>query len=85
MNLQLHNVISDITGVTGMRILRDLVAGVTDPKTLAAHRDHRCRASEQEIIASLTGHYRPEHLFALRQNLVWVPERGPSGISVGIG
>jgi transposase len=69
MNLQLHNVISDITGVTGMRILRDLVAGVTDPKTLAAHRDHRCRASEQEIIASLTGHYRPEHLFALRQNL----------------
>ena len=69
MNLQLHNVVSDITGVTGMRILRDLVAGVTDPKALAAHRDHRCRASKDEIAASLTGHYRAEHLFALRQNL----------------
>ena len=39
MNLQLHNVISDITGKTGMRILRDIVAGVTDPAALAAHRD----------------------------------------------
>jgi transposase len=69
MNLQLHNVISDITGVTGMRILRDIVAGVTDPEILAAHRDYRCRASEEEIAASLTGNYRAEHLFALRQNL----------------
>lgn len=69
MNLQLHNVISDITGVTGMRILRDIVAGVTDPTVLAAHRDYRCRASEEEIAASLTGNYRAEHLFALRQNL----------------
>jgi transposase len=69
MNLQLHNVISDITGATGMRILRDIVAGVTDPGALAAHRDYRCRASEEEIAASLTGNYRAEHLFALRQNL----------------
>jgi hypothetical protein len=69
MNLQLHNVISDITGATGMRILRDIVAGVTDPAALAAHRDYRCRASEEEIAASLTGNYRAEHLFALRQNL----------------
>jgi hypothetical protein len=69
MNLQLHNVISDITGVTGMRILRDLVAGVTDPAALAAHRDYRCRASEEEIAASLTGNYRAEHLFGLRQHL----------------
>ena len=69
MNLLLHNVISDITGVTGMRILRDILAGVRDPKLLAVHRDHRCRASEQEIAASLTGNYRAEHLFALRQNL----------------
>ena len=69
MNLQLHNVISDITGVTGLRILRDIVAGVTDPQVLAAHRDHRCRASHEEIIASLTGNYRAEHLFTLRQNL----------------
>ena len=69
MNLQLHNVISDITGMTGMRILRDIVAGVTDPAALAAHRDYRCRASEEKIAASLTGNYRAEHLFALRQNL----------------
>ena len=69
MNVQLHNVISDITGVSGMKILRDIVAGVTDPRALAAHRDHRCRASEEEIAASLTGNYRAEHLFALRQNL----------------
>jgi len=69
MNLLLHNVISDITGVTGMRILRDIIAGVTDPMALAAHRDHRCRASVKEISASLTGNYRAEHLFVLRQNL----------------
>ena len=69
MNLQLHNVISDVTGVTGMRILRDIVAGVTDPMALAAHRDCRCRASQEEIAASLTGNYRAEHLFVLRQEL----------------
>jgi hypothetical protein len=66
MNLQLHNVISDITGMTGMRILRDIVAGITDPAVLATHRDYRCRASEEKIAASLTGNYRAEHLFALR-------------------
>jgi transposase len=69
MNVQLHNVISDITGRTGMLILRDIVAGVTDPKILASHRHSRCRASEAEIEASLTASYRPEHLFVLRQNL----------------
>ena len=65
MNLQLHTVISDITGETGMRILRDIVAGVTDPKVLASHRHSRCHATEQEIEASLTGNYRREHLFVL--------------------
>lgn len=69
MNLLLHNVISDLTGVTGLRIVRDILAGVRDPEALAAHRDYRCRAPAAEIAASLTGHYRPEHLFALRQNL----------------
>ena len=69
MNLQLHNVISDIAGLTGLRILRDIVAGVTDPEVLAAHRDARCKASRKEITASLTGHYRAEHLFTLKQNL----------------
>jgi len=52
-----------------MRILRDIVAGQTDPHQLAKHRDHRCRASEAEVAAALTGNYRPEHLFALKQNL----------------
>jgi len=69
MNLQLHVVISDITGVTGIKILRDIVAGRTDPLALARHRDHRCSASEAEIAAALTGHYRPEHVFVLKQNL----------------
>ena len=69
MNLQIHTVISDITGVTGMKILRDIVAGQTDPNVLAQHRDYRIRASDDAIVASLTGHYRDEHLFLLRQAL----------------
>lgn len=69
MNVQLPLVVSDITGVTGLRILRDIVAGQRDPLQLAQHRDYRCHASEAEIVAALTGHYRPEHLFALQQNL----------------
>jgi transposase len=69
MNLQLPTVISDITGLTGLRILRDIVAGRTDPHALAQHRDPRCQASEAEIIAALTGHYRPEHVFVRQQNL----------------
>ena len=69
MNLQLHTVISDVTGVTGMLILRDIVAGMTDPAVLARHRHPQCRASEAEIAASLTGHSRDEHLFVLRQEL----------------
>ena len=69
MNVQLPLVVSDITGVTGLRILRDIVAGRRDPAQLAEHRDHRCRASKTEIIAALTGNYRPEHTFVLQQNL----------------
>jgi hypothetical protein len=69
INLQLPSVLSDITGLTGLRIIRAIVAGERDPVQLAAHRHGRCRASEAEIIAALTGHYRPEHLFALQQNL----------------
>ncbi len=69
MNIQLHNVISDITGKTGMRIVRDIASGATDPKVLASHRHDRIRASEEEIAASLTGNYRREHVFVLRQNL----------------
>lgn len=69
MNLQLHRVISDITGVTGLAIIRDIVAGRTSPGELAKHRNERCNASEEEIAAALTGHYKPEQLFVLKQNL----------------
>jgi transposase len=69
MNIQLPLVVSDITGVTGLRILRDIVAGRRDPQALAEHRDGRCRATVAEIVAALTGNYRPEHLFVLQQNL----------------
>jgi len=69
MNLQLHNVLTDITGVTGLKILRDIVAGQQDPKHLAQYRDRRCKATQEEIEASLVGHYRPEHLFSLKQSL----------------
>jgi transposase len=68
MNLKLHHVLSDLTGVTGLAIVRDILAGVRDPRVLAAHRHGGCQASEAEIAAALTGNYRPEHLFALRQN-----------------
>jgi transposase len=69
MNVQLPLVVSDITGVTGLRILRDIVAGQRDPQQLAQHRDYRCHATEAEIVAALTGNYRPEHVFVLQQNL----------------
>jgi transposase len=67
MNLQLHHVVSDITGVTGMTILRAIVAGERNPDVLAQHRDVRCKASVETIREALIGNYRPEHLFALRQ------------------
>ncbi len=67
MNIQLHNVISDVTGATGMRIIRSIIRGNHDPEVLAEARDFRCKASKETIVESLTGNYRPEHVFALRQ------------------
>jgi len=67
MNVKLHRVISDIVGVTGLRIIRSILDGHHEPARLAALRDRSCRASEQEFIDALTGNYRPEHLFALKQ------------------
>ena len=67
MNLQLHHVVSDITGKTGMRIIRAILDGVRDPAVLAAHRDARCKASAETIAQALEGNYRPEHLFGLSQ------------------
>ncbi len=67
MNLQLHHVISDLTGATGMRIVRAILAGERDPDTLATLRDTRCKATTETLIGALTGNYQPEHLFALSQ------------------
>ena len=69
MTLLLPRVVSDITGRTGLQILRALVAGERDPHVLAQHRDPRCHATLAEIAAALTGHYRDEHVFVLTQNL----------------
>jgi transposase len=68
MNLQLHKAIDDITGQTGMAILRAIIVdGERDPETLAKHRNPRVRSSRAELVAALTGDWREEHLFALRQ------------------
>ena len=69
MNIQLTRAISDVAGVTGQKIVRAIVAGERDPVVLAAHRDRRIKASEEEIAASLQGTWRAEHLFALKQAL----------------
>jgi transposase len=69
MNLQLHHVMSDITGVTGMTIIRAIVAGERDPNVLASHRDRRCHASVETVCQALGGNYREEHVFALTQAL----------------
>jgi transposase len=69
MNVQLHKVISDITGATGMRIIRAILDGERDPVRLAAMKDPRVRSSREQIAKALHGDYRSEHLFALRQSL----------------
>lgn len=67
MNIQLANVIADVVGETGQRILRAIVAGERDPMVLAAMKNRRIRASTDEIAKSLHGNWRAEHLFALKQ------------------
>lgn len=69
MNIQLANVISDISGTTGMKILRDIVKGERDPQKLAMHKHGRIQASREEIARSLEGTWRPELLFVLEQSL----------------
>lgn len=66
MNVLLHQVVSDITGVTGLRIIHAIVAGEQEPQRLAALRDYRCKHSEAEIAANLAGNYRADHVFALQ-------------------
>ncbi len=67
MNVQLHHVVTDITGTTGMGIIRAILSGVRDPVELASHRDVHCKSSVDTIKEALVGNYREEHVFALRQ------------------
>src|SRR5271155_2693192 len=69
MNVKLTEVVSDITGQTGLKIIKDIVRGVRDPAKLAKNRHGRCQSSEEEIAKSLCGNWRSEHLFALGQAL----------------
>jgi transposase len=67
MNVKLHLVVADTTGVTSLRILRAILDGQHKPSELARLREPNCHASEETFVKALTGNYRAEHLFALRQ------------------
>jgi transposase len=69
MNLHLHKVITDVTGLTGMKIIKAIVAGEQDPQVLATLKDPRIKSSTADIAKALTGDYRNEHLFVLQQEL----------------
>jgi transposase len=69
MNLQIHHVISDLAGATGLAIMDAILAGERDPHKLAQLRNRHIQASEETIMKSLVGDYREEHLFTLRQSL----------------
>jgi transposase len=69
MNVKLTEVVSDVTGVTGMAIVRAILAGQRDPKELAKLRDGRCQHSEATIALALQGTWRPEHLLELRHGV----------------
>lgn len=69
MNLQLHNVISDITGLSGLAIIDAILRGEREPSKLSCLCDARIKASRQTVAKSLVGDYRPEHLFSLQQAL----------------
>jgi len=69
MNVRVHRAVSDLDGVTGLAIVRAIVAGERDARKLARLRDRRCHKSEEEIAEQLSGHWREDHLFSLRQSL----------------
>lgn len=69
MNIQLTEVLTDVMGMTGQAIIRDIVAGERDPQALARHRHSRVKASAEKITKALTGNWREEHLFVLAQAL----------------
>lgn len=66
MNLKLTKVLGDVTGVTGLKILRAILAGERDPQVLAKLRDRRCQHTQEEMATALDGRYRPEHVLELR-------------------
>lgn len=67
MNVQLHRVISDITDVTGMRVIKAIISGEYDPHKLLELKHHRIRCSDEDFLAPFTGDYRQEHIFVLKQ------------------
>ena len=69
MNVRVHHAVSDVSGTTGMAIIRAIVAGERDPMKLADLRDPRCRNSKEQIAEYLTGHWRQAHLFNLANSL----------------
>jgi transposase len=77
MNIKLHHVIDDLTGMTGMAIIEAILSGERDPHQLAKHRDRRIQASEETIVKALEGDWRGEHLFVLR--LAWENWRHAQG------
>jgi transposase len=69
MNVQLSQAVTDVTGITGLKIIRAILAGERDPQTLAALREPGCKKSAEEIGKALTGTWRDEHLFVLQQSV----------------
>src|SRR6266436_8195486 len=69
MNVRVHRAVADIEGVTGMAIVRAIVAGERDPRQLAKLRHPGCHKSAEEIAEQLSGHWRADHLFSLQQAL----------------
>lgn len=67
MNVKLTEAVSDITGKTGLSIIRAILAGQRDPRVLAKLRDFRCKQDETQIARALQGTWRVEHLFELKQ------------------
>jgi hypothetical protein len=70
MNVQLSQAVTDVTGVTGLKIIRAILAGERNPQTLAALREAGCKKSAEEIGKALTGTWREEHLFVLKQSVL---------------
>ncbi len=69
MNVRVHRAVADLQGTTGMAIVQAIVDGERDPRKLAKLRDRRCHKSEEAIAEQLSGHWREDHLFSLRQAL----------------